>query len=351
MKTRIITLSLSLFALIQFANATVRTVSNYYNTPGQYTDLPAAVTASSNGDTIYLHPSNTQYTGVILTKQLTIFGAGYDARSYQFTNLITNVNYIYLSKNGTLSTSTGTKLAGLRIGSISVQSDTIFNVTIERCYINGSLYTSYGGYNLNAATNWIIRNCFISGSMNATSRNNLITNNFLSTSSSQGTNVFTNNDYLGYYYSTPLGTMVNTIFTNNIIDNFNPTAQAITNGNQTGNTISNNITYNMTGALPGTGNTGSNNHNNTAIGFTAPFSTWPNYFDTIPNYNWKLTNGSIGHLAGTDTTDIGVYGGVYPPNNLEGVTQLPQVIQMNIPNPSVPLNGTLNVNVTGIKRD
>lgn len=334
----------------QFTFATIRTVSNNYNSPGMYTDIQPAINASANGDTIYIHASSTQYgNSYTINKQLTIFGAGYNGKPYQFSNLNVYVYQIILGKNGTISTASGTKIEGLKIEYFSVNVDTIFNVVLERNYFTTGIYTSNSG-NLGANSNWVISNNLFSGQLIASSRNNIIANNFINTITSEGANLFDNNIIMGNYGTTPFGTMVNTVFNNNIVYNYNATAVALINANQTGNTFSNNITVNFTSQMPGANNTGLNNIPNTNPDYVLNFASWLG-FDSIPSYNWNLQPASPGHNAGTDGTDIGVYGGPFPFANLYGLTQLPQIPLMNIINSTVPLNGNLNVNVEGIKQN
>src|SRR5205814_159888 len=58
--------------------ATVTTVSNNANSPGQFTDLQAAIDAASNGDTLYVHGSPTTYGTITLNRSLTLIGTGYN---------------------------------------------------------------------------------------------------------------------------------------------------------------------------------------------------------------------------------------------------------------------------------
>ena len=64
-------------ALCLNMSATVRTVSNNPGTVAQYTTIQAAVNASTNGDTVYVHGSPVTYTGFNITdKRLVIMGPG-----------------------------------------------------------------------------------------------------------------------------------------------------------------------------------------------------------------------------------------------------------------------------------
>jgi hypothetical protein len=58
------------------SHATVRTVSNNPNSPGQYTNLNTCLAACANNDTVYVHGSATSYGIINLEKPITLIGAG-----------------------------------------------------------------------------------------------------------------------------------------------------------------------------------------------------------------------------------------------------------------------------------
>src|SRR5690606_26582603 len=79
--------------------ATVRNVSNSpnapINTPYTYGNLPDALLAASDGDTIYLHVTNISYSNVTITnKQLVIIGSGYGSNLQNCNNQATIVGII-----------------------------------------------------------------------------------------------------------------------------------------------------------------------------------------------------------------------------------------------------------------
>ena len=100
MKKAIFTLTLC--SIFGFAvNATVRTVSNDPKAPAQYTGIQAAITASSNGDTIMVYGSATHYGNITLEREIVLIGAGY-WNSYGQQSYI---NQLYLRGAGALSAS------------------------------------------------------------------------------------------------------------------------------------------------------------------------------------------------------------------------------------------------------
>jgi hypothetical protein len=70
------------------------------------------------------------------------------------------------------------------------------------------------------------------------------------------------------------------------------------------------------------------------------------------SYDYHLDTGSPGIAAGTDGTDIGIYGGLYPfpggenvPWQTSAMPTLPQIYKMNVLNPTLPIDGTLQVKI------
>jgi hypothetical protein len=353
MKNRIFTLLL--LTVFTGAFATVRTVSNSLNSPGQYNNLQTAINSASSGDTIYVHPSNISYGAISINKVLTVFGAGYDSRTYELRQIAT-IGSVTLAKNGTLSTASGSQLNSLNInGSVSIgYPDTIFNITISRCLISSTVYTTYNTPQAN--TNWSIINCSIIGTIYLQqSANNLIANNFLesgiNTGAAAGNNMVTNNVFEGSY-TNYLNACYNVLFTNNIFFNTSVNSVTLFETGTTGNVVNNNLTYDFSGNIILTGNSGANNIADENPQFTnAPTAGQAMNYDSIVSYNFQLLSTSPGHHAGTDSTDLGVYGGTYSFQNVAGTSALPQVILLNILNPAIPANGTLNVTSTGVKRN
>ncbi|TMI78823.1 MAG: hypothetical protein E6H10_16395, partial [Bacteroidetes bacterium] len=83
---------------------TVRTVNNNPNSLAQYNTIQAAVDASANGDTIYVHGSNIPYAAFTITnKRLIVIGPGWSpVRS--FFPFPAQVNAITISGAGSAST-------------------------------------------------------------------------------------------------------------------------------------------------------------------------------------------------------------------------------------------------------
>ena len=68
----------SLFAMSSVQTfGTIRTVDNNYPRIGQFSTLQEAHDAASNGDTIYVYPSQKGYTGITVTKRIILIGTGF----------------------------------------------------------------------------------------------------------------------------------------------------------------------------------------------------------------------------------------------------------------------------------
>ena len=81
MKTKTIILSVMLaFTGLSSSNATVWTVNNNTNSPGQYTGLQTAIDDIANvmdGDTLYVHGSYVSYGVISLDRPLVLIGTGF----------------------------------------------------------------------------------------------------------------------------------------------------------------------------------------------------------------------------------------------------------------------------------
>jgi hypothetical protein len=107
------------------------------------------------------------------------------------------------------------------------------------------------------------------------------------------------------------------------------------------NTFNNNLTYRGSVAIPYSGCNGANNLNFYNPLFVPDLHT--SYFDIAANYH--LPSGSPAKNAATDSTDIGVYGGVNGFSTVLEPLMTPIIRQFTISNPSIAPGGTLNINV------
>ncbi len=331
MKKVLFTSLLMLFALFM-VKAGIITVNNSPIPGGMYTNLQDALDAAQTGDTIYVHPSPDSYGNIKINKRLVVMGGGYSPDSTQF-QWPSTTGSITLDSVALTNPISGTSITGLNVsGSINGDAG-IKNILIERCSISSYLYVIGSGA--------IIRNNIINYINVNNNSNVLIVGNFIKniSYSNKSSVLIANNILSGSYYSISYAIISNNIFWFADISNFSYS------------TFNNNITYAVSvQTLPYGTNTGSNNlyadpkFNDVTIPLSAV---------TVGNaikYDWSLSAASLGISAGTDGTDIGMYGGGYPMPNMTGAPALPQITEMTINNSVVPVDGTLNVTVKARKQ-
>lgn len=328
-----------------FSFAAIITVSNNASSPGQYSNLQTAINSASVGDTLYIQGSTTSYGNITINKKLTLVGAGYspDSTDYNISTQLGNLTFDTVI-NVPIS---GTKIIGMSLEQSYYSTGDrgfIQNITFEKCLFNSSVYV--------AGNNWIILNCIFNSVMldlgyysNAIVSNSFFVSSYIYYSNKNSVNIY-NCIFLNYssnvFYSVSYLGVYNSIFWNNSVSGCSNCL------------FVNNITYDdVARELPGTGNSGSGNINNTDPLFVstlpAPTTTIP--YASLKNYNWNLQTGSPGYKTGTDGSDIGFYGGAYPNKNLSGMYhQIPVVKNFLIKNPVVQKNGSLKVSITATKK-
>ncbi|HQF28203.1 MAG TPA: hypothetical protein PLH61_01900 [Bacteroidia bacterium] len=335
MKKQSLLLTFALVICVLFAKATVITVSNSPISGGQYTSAQTAINAASVDDTVYLHGTGISYGNFTISKRITLIGAGYSPVGTQFVQP-TIAGTITLDTVAFTFPVSGLHIIGIEASSFTI-SNPINNVHIERCA---------GSFSYVRGDGWIIEHCLISSLYSystPTFSSRIIRNNIIYGNSGIGFSSVTNGSGLLIDHNIIQGTisyLQYAVITNNVFT-FSGIANSTANSF---NTYNNNITVNtVPDAIPLTNNSGSGNINNANpstvfIGNVTSYQSYP----SLLNVNWHLTATSPGHNAATDGTDIGIYGGVNPMPNLTGASTLPQMTELNIQNPSLPVNGTLN---------
>lgn len=329
----------------------VKTISNAWNSPTLYTSLQTQIDSANIGDTIYVHPG--YYGAITLNKRLIFIGAGYNPQG-QFTG-ISYIPYITLDKYVPASSANGSKFIGLTIGYINKKSQDQFqidSILIERCRINANT-PSYvlGNY-------WIFRNNLFywtaQGGIDvglysyALFENNVFHSPNQTTqilNSNKNTVFFFNNLFTGHWESTTQFSAVsNARFENNIF--FGKSPYQATNSDFTKNIFyGNNINY------INPNSTGVNNITSDPQFMSTPIDNTMYYFTFSIDY--RLKSSSPGKNAGTDGTDIGIFGGQNPmPLNVITITgepAIPQVYYMLLQNAVIDPNTPLNVTIKARK--
>jgi hypothetical protein len=333
------------------AHATIRTVSNDPSNPAQFNTVQAAINAATAGDTIYVNPSQYTYADFTIMKKLVIIGGGYNSNN-QF-NLTTVVGFITYYRDAGVNDASGSVICGFRIaGSISGVGGTlpVSNLKIFRNWVSSiDTYPT-------SASGWTIYNNIIGGIDGRTSSSNfLIQNNIFRGgigSFNQSSVVIDHNLFIN---GGAFSNIQYAIITNNIITSSSGTQ--VMSANVVQNTFNNNLSLstNITTASPtnsflGGPNTGGGNF----VGLDPLFVSNADFNNFGYNNNYRLQAASPGHNAGTDGTDLGIYGGTYPfPSggtpgagyDTSALPAIPQITSVNIQNSSVLPGNQLKVNV------
>jgi len=361
---QIIVLWIIILFLNTRANAQI-IVDNNVGVNAQYSDLQLAIDEASNGDVIYVHPSNTNYGSITINKSLTLIGKSHSETGVE----ISRVNDITIVPSGS-----GTTLKGLRVfilnltgengTSFASNAQPVENITIERCKLTGSLY----GGNINGSTAGIEYYNADETHQKGASTNNITIRG----------NIFTNKVYLDGTNTTfshnfiqktetivfrPQSTILNhNIFTissgSNVIRNYGSSIAKVLVQNciflaQASNrtiTVSesqfdNCLTYNYGAGELNFGSETSMLTNNILLNTDPLFSdaTGVN-FSSTNNYTLQAGSPAIG--AGLNGEDMGLFGNGYTFNNIGTPANYPTVTITNS-TAAIPSGGTLSVTITG----
>jgi predicted nucleic-acid-binding Zn-ribbon protein len=322
-------------------HATIITVSNAPNSPGQYTDLQEALDAANPGDTIYVSGSLTSYGNIEIEKQITLIGAGFNPNN-QYNEKSELMSVVLKSDNDPVNPTNASSsvIMGFKIFSITNSFHNIDSIQIFRNEITNSI--SISSY---YSTNWIIKNNILS-SISTSSGSNIYATDF----------IISNNIIKNSIYNFKSSTVViaNNIFT----QGFNFTQVSLANiqnnifyGGSTANcsycTFIKNISVGAANTFDYGTNTSIGNFTNVNPMFVDVPSTTFNFAN-----DYHLQPSSPGIDAGTDGTDIGIYGGMYPfpsggdvPWQTSPMPALPQITNMVILNGTLPSAGTLQIQI------
>ena len=341
-----ITKGVTIFTLI-LANAfyaqNIVTVDNNVNSSANFTSLQLAIDAAQENDFIYLYPSESTYGNCTINKKVHLRGIGHTP---EVSNGIpASVGTISYGNSNPATNPSGGSISGLALNSINLNIGTnINNIRVENNKIG-----NIGAPNNN--DNWVIRGNIFSNniSVGPACNNWLIVNNFFNLGPNsalaglRNDTTVTNNIFVLPSSSTPFNIFNDSfcIASNNIFIAQNAAVTSVNVAASGSNVIlSNNLSFNTAGtaltALPGTGN-----YNNTNPSFVS-ITPSTNYNYSIAN-NYQISNAA---LVGTDGTTIGIFGLNFPFNSRGYSFSMPYIESMTILNPTISVNGTLQIDVT-----
>lgn len=311
LKYKIIVLVALGIILNTFDSKAQKTVALNHNGSSKfYSRIDSAIINAQHGDTIYIAGGNYNVSNLLINKKLSIFGAGINPDTANVTKQTYLNGSVTLLDGCDSSFIEGIYISGDLIFGNNASNQAIDNITISRCYMTN---TTLGYNNTSTANNILYKECIINGSINGQNAQNILFSNniIVNLISTFSRNVsFNNNIFLkntdGY---NPLLNDVNeAVFSNNI---FLSAGGNVLNGNYAGSSSSefyNNI-FCFNYSFPYNSNTG--NLNLVGISQATIFENQTGYaFSFSHNYHLKVT--CVGINAGTDGTDIGIYGGAYP---------------------------------------
>ena len=259
----------------------------------QFTD---AYNAANSGDTIYL-PGGLITSIPSINKKLTIFGVGYHPDSTLATNQTT------LSGLNFYTNSDSSFIAGINFtsGLSTATNESVSYLIVTRCSFAGF---TFNGNQTNPCTNVTLKENIIKGNIILNNAQYCdISNNICENEIQNGVyNAILNNVLLHNGYYATFSNVDNSMISNNIIFKVTGGYPAIYNSDNS--TFSNNI---FVDTLTAGTNTFVDNSFNVDIS-TVFVNQTGNLFDFTHDYH--LVNPAS--YQGTDSTEIGIYGGLYP---------------------------------------
>lgn len=329
---------LILIVALKFANATVLTVSNNPTGGAQFATILAAYTSATNGDTLMLEGTPTNYDAPHpWGKQLVVIGTGYNPNK-------ANTQVTLLSSFEIGSSGNNSKFYGIVFSQTVQTANAISNYYFENCRFDGAVNFHSPSNSINGL---IMKNCIFLSNAHTPSQlsSNMlfvscIFNGFLYGAGNQlcSSGWVTVDHCLFLSGGINLYDLFNAQITNSIFMN----STSITSGG--GNTVFyNNIyrvaTFNIPPSVGGSPNNGLNNHPSTDPNFVS-YTLNSSYSQ---QHNYHLNTGSPAIGAATNGGDIGPHGSSTNFSETGEVLITPVIQIMTINNTVVAPNGTLNV--------
>ncbi|NVN97080.1 hypothetical protein HXX01_02495 [Candidatus Nomurabacteria bacterium] len=308
-----------------------------------YQQVDDAILNSQDGDTIYI-PGGTWSLSRLINKRLHIVGVGYHPDSTNATFPTKLMGHLFLAAGSSEGSCTGLFLDG----AIYDDYDPVELYKIERCYISGGVQVNQQNSQFTFIENYISGNIYCgSGSASHFSFFNSVIAAFTLNSRPFTNSVFRNNIFLSasscdwgnchYVIACSFSLFENNIFYNTW--QYNALLAAVSNS-----IFKNNLFVDNNPFPNGSLNVGSNN-----LISQAQNCIIVNYTGIHYSSDYHLQPTCPGKNAGTDGTDIGIYGGVYPWKD-GGVPFNPH-IQHIVTSPQTDSSGNLNVDIKVAAQD
>ncbi len=305
-----------------------------------------ALEAAQDGDTIYLPGGAIDIGTSYIEKELTIFGAGHYPQYTEATGVTMLNGTLYMRQADPETPLENIHLEGfhisgdIRIGTSS-ENQNVNQVNIRRCSMKDLYLSRAAAITGNAEQVHIIENVIRGRVYGGDAQNVLFSKNIIEGFFwyFDGNAVFTNNIFLNDQslstVSTSFRYITNSTFRNNIIRCVNSNRCF---NNMSANNFNNNM-WRYSFSVP-SGSTGSDNIIN-----LDPDEIFVNATGNTFNYdfNYQLSEGSPGIGAGTDDTDIGIYGTPRPYK--EGAVPRTPWIKSQTIAPETDEDGKLNVEI------
>jgi hypothetical protein len=350
--------------------ATIHTVNNNLNGPGQFSSIQVAIDAAASGDTIYIASSPTRYTNpslgrFVVSKKLTFIGVGMRPGEKKENSALSRIGHRFDLND---AAGNGSSFIGLYFDGVSSAinvSANVSNCQVLRCWFDGS--STHLGFNSGSFSGWLIANNYFGMNCGpAINVNNNTVTNFIVQN-----NVFAEISGCGIQNGTfaiqNFSTSANCIFSNNVfyggqgagVGNFDQAFSNVSNmivennifhtmspGGCSNSVFNNNITFGTTqDALPYGSNSGVSNVANTDPQMTTFSNT-----SFTPSQNYQPAGGpaKTGAVGGGQ---MGVYGGTFNWNN-SAVPALPVIKSLSITTgATVPAGGSMTIKLTSTKQN
>jgi hypothetical protein len=295
--------------------------------PAFYLQVDSAIVHAQNGDTLYI-PGGAWNITQPIHKSLHLIGVGHNPDSTIATFSTTLNGNVVLAKGADNGSLTGVIITGRIQGT----TDTVASYTVSRCHIYGNIDLNQNYSNFTFVENIFQGANFNGGFHDCSFFNNIIlcNMNFVSINANI---MFKNNFFYGFI------TGLYSLFENNIFK-WAYILSYVSNSTFNNNLFVENISF------PAGTIVGANNIVN---------QPWNSIFVNQTGYTFSYTDdyhlqpGCPGKNAGTDGTDIGIYGGSYPWK--EGSVPFNPHVQYKNISGTTDQSGNLNVNIKVAAQD